>query len=133
MVTKPQINNACKSDNEREIKAKMKESSKMKDKTEEEFGRKSYMDNKTIVESRMMFKIRSKMTDCKMNYPSDPRNKRDLWMCDSCQSEIDTQSHVLHCPAYAKLRQDRDLNNDSDICKYFVEVMRIRSKLGLTK
>ena len=70
-----------------------------------------------------------------MNYQHNPRSRymADLWRCDSCRSEVDTQSHVLHCPAYNSLREDKDMNNFDHLVKYYSEVMSIRSKMGLKK
>ena len=56
-----------------------------------------------------------------------------LWMCDSCQSEVDTQTHVLYCPAYKKLREDKDLNSDQDLVKYLAQVLKIREHFGFTR
>ena len=75
------------------------------------------------------------------NQVSDPRHRAELWRCDSCSSlldpdscnNIDTQSHILWCPAYRKLREGKSLDNDKDIVNYFRQVMVIRSKLKLTK
>ena len=46
--------------------------SKSKDKTDEDFERKSYFDTKIIVEIRAMFRFRTKMFPCNENFPSDP-------------------------------------------------------------
>ena len=111
----------------------MKKSEKVKDNISEEFERKDYFDNKVVIETRTMFQARCKMFQCKMNYSNDPKYKRELWLCDSCQSSIDTQSHVMVCPAYQILREGKDMNNDRDVVRYFVSVMIIREKLNLTK
>ena len=87
----------------------------------------------TLQQTRMQFKIRTKMTNCKMNFSNDMKNRESLWKCDSCQTNIDTQKHVLFCPAYKKLREGKSLENDMDIVNYFIEVMRIREKLDLTR
>ena len=73
------------------------------------------------------------MFPCKMNFSSSECFKAQIWMCDSCQTQIDSQSHVLFCPAYSKLREDKDINNDKDIAKYLSQVMSIREKMGFMK
>ena len=80
-----------------------------------------------------MFRSRSMMLECKMNYSSDPKFSKELWLCDSCQKAIDTQSHVMICSAYSKLREGRDVNSDEDVAWYLAEVMKIRSKMGFRK
>ena len=118
---------------ENELKLKMKKMSKLKDKVEETFEMKDYLRNKIIIEARTMFKFRSKMFKCKMNFKNVQTFKEDLWLCDSCQSQIDTQSHVLFCPAYQQLRIDKDIKNDEDLIKYLVQVLQIREKFGFMK
>ena len=54
-------------------------------------------------------------------------------MCDSCQSQIDTQSHVPFCPAYQQLRAGKDMFNTNDLTTYLVKVIQIREKLGFMK
>ena len=93
--------------------------SKSKDKTDEDFERKSYFDTKIIVEARAMFRFRTKMFPCKMNFSSNQCFKAQIWMCDSCQSQIDSQSHVMICPAYKTLREGKDIANTKDIANYF--------------
>ena len=53
--------------------------------------------------------------DVKWNYKSDPQNMRDLWRCDSCKSNIETQKHILWCPAYVDLRAGKNLKEDKDL------------------
>ena len=54
-------------------------------------------------------------------------------MCDSCESKVDDLSHVLFCPSYAALREDKRLNNDSDLANYLQKVLDIRTNLRLNK
>jgi hypothetical protein len=35
--------------------------------------------------------------------------------CEGCNSEVDTQPHVLVCGAYRDLRESRDLRKDGDM------------------
>ena len=64
----------------------------------------------------------------KMNFPSDAGYKSDLWSCWHCPS-IDTQSHIRHCPAYQHLRENKDLDNDQDLVRYFQQVIQMREAL----
>ena len=92
--------------------------------------RKTHM---TVAEARLNFKLRSQMLDVKFNYSHDPSFKRDLWKCDSCESSIESQSHILWCPAYSDLRIGKDIDNDKDLIEYVKIVMSVRQKLNLTK
>jgi hypothetical protein len=71
------------------------------------------------------------MLDSKMNYSA--KYEKELWKCDSCLSTIESQSHLLFCPAYASLREDKSLNDDQDLIKYIHKVLQIRTKLKLRK
>ena len=72
------------------------------------------------------------MIDVKMNYSSDPKISRELWRCDSCMNAVEDTSHILHCVAYRKLREGKDMENMGDLASYYSEVMRIRNKMGVT-
>ena len=81
-----------------------------------------------------MFRVGSGMIDLKMNFMNNHKYSSELWRCDSCRTgAIESQSHVLHCPAYRKLREGKDLDNDKDIIDYFQKVLIIRSKLDILK
>ena len=73
------------------------------------------------------------MIECKFNYKNDATFAKDLWRCDSCLKEIETQSHILHCEAYKHLRKDKDITNDEDIVEYYKQVMEVRNKLNVMK
>ena len=100
----------------------------LEDMKEEKFGRQSYLHDLDIPAARMKFGIRSRMVrTIKMNYKNDQANKNKRWKCDDCMS-IDSQEHILWCPAYSQLRQAKNLDNDRDLTKYFQEVLRFRDK-----
>ena len=74
-----------------------------------------------------MVRVRTRMVKCKMNQSSSKCNKASLWQCEDC-GYIDSQTHIIHCPAYKDLREGKDLNSDVDVANYFKEVLRIREK-----
>ena len=83
---------------------------------DEEFCTKEYFKTLNIFDARTIFKMRAKMTQyVKWNYQNDVKNRAQLWQCSSCQSSIDTQSHITWCPAYSDLRENRSLENDKDL------------------
>ena len=59
--------------------------------------------------------------------------ERTNWLCDSCESKIDSNSHVIWCEAYRELREGKDLHSDKDLAEYLKKVMSIREKLNLTR
>ena len=52
----------------------------------------------TVTQSRLLFKIRSRMLDVKMNFKNHYNDDITLLICDQCNSgEVDDQSHILSC------------------------------------
>ena len=115
------------------LKKQISTKSKLKDgpMSKEDFKIKDYLGKMTLDKSRMNFKMRSKMMDVKFNYSA--KHEKELWLCDSCCSSIETQSHLLFCPAYSTLREGKDLLNDDHLIEYVQKVMHIRSKMNLRK
>ena len=121
----------CKS----ELKIKIDKLDKLKNSemSQEDFQTKDYLKNTKMEEARTNFKMRTEMLNFKFNYKSNPINSTNLWMCDSCQTSIETQSHILWCPSYSELREGKDISKDSDVIEYFQKVLKIREKLSITK
>ena len=118
---------------EKELKSEFTNKLKSGPMVKENFNKKEYIDNLIPVNAREMFKFRSKMFNVKFNYKSDPKHSNDLWKCSSCQTSIETQDHVLWCPSYSILREEKDISNDKDLTDYLKQVLIIREKLNLTK
>jgi hypothetical protein len=135
--TKSQWKNAVKKEakvqNEDNLRKMIKKSSKLEIMKGESYGEKPYISDMNMQDARVNFSLRSRMYDCKMNYLNNPVFKAEMWRCDSCQSCVDSQSHILYCPAYQQLREGKSLSSDQDIVSYFKEVLAIRLKLNLDK
>ena len=70
-----------------------------------------------------------------MIFPIDQEFARQLWTCPGCTDDQtgaevvgsrDTQQQVLACSGYAQLREDKDLSKDTDLVRYFAQVIKIR-------
>ena len=120
---------------EKELKEKMKTLSKLEEFFSEDnnFETKNYLRNMNLTDARIKFKLKTKMINVKFNYMNDPINRATLWRCDSCQSAIDSQGHILWCPAYSELRQGKDIKNDKHLIEYIKKVLQIREKLQIIK
>ena len=55
------------------------------------------------------------MLPVKFNFKNDKKNQQELWRSDSFLVEIESQSHILHCPAYQQLRENKSLENQDDL------------------
>jgi hypothetical protein len=127
------LKSEAKVQNAKLLSGMMKESSKLEIIKEESYGEKSYLTEMNLPDARMNFSLRSRMFKCKMNYLNTPKYRAEMWSCDSCQTCIDSQSHILYCPAYQQLREGKSLTSDQDIVSYFKEVLEIRIKLDIDK
>ena len=127
---KAKIRKAVSEKNEKDLKDDMEKYSKLDEMKKERFEIKKYLTDMSMYDARTLFRIRTRMIKCKMNQPSDKKNKETLWKCSGCDN-IDTQTHILWCPAYQDLREGKSLSNDADIVEYFKKVMLIREKLDL--
>ena len=94
-----------------------------------------YFFNETLQNARTLFRFRSEMFEAKINFTNKKEYKREknLYLCDSCESQTDVNTHVLFCPSYADLREGRDLHNDTDLANYLQRVLIIRAKLRLSR
>ena len=139
-ITKPKwkkiVQDAIIKENEDNLKTKMKKLTKLKSSelSTEKCETKSYIRNLSVNDARQIFKKRTSMTQyVKMNYMSELKYVKDLWLCDSCQTSIDSMNHVMWCPSYSELRAGKNMDDDQDVARYLHDVMMIRSKLDLQK
>ena len=92
----------------------------------EKFELKPYLLNLQTDDARQKFRLRSFMTKTvKMNFQSDIAFKKQLWKCSHCPN-IDTQSHIRHCPAYEHLRIGKNFDNDQHLVRYYKQVIAVR-------
>ena len=68
-----------------------------------------------------------------MNFKNKPKYKKEQFLCDSCMSEVDENTHVLYCPSYSALREGKNLNDDNHLANYLQQVLEIRMKLRLDR
>ena len=103
----------------------------------EDFHLQPYMASLRIEEARLKFELKTGMTPTvRMNFPSDNEFARMLWTCPGCTEDNtgydkvkglrDTQAHILICPGYSELREDKDLSTDKDLVGYFRLVIQKR-------
>ena len=83
------------------------------------------MKSMKLRDARTLFRMRSGMINAKMNMKSNTSYSMDLWRCDDCRS-MDSQSHIIWCPAYAELREGKNLDCDLDLVAYYQQVMKLR-------
>ena len=88
-----------------------------------------YFYTETLQNARLLFRFRVELFEAKRNFKN--KYKSEGYNCDSCESE--SNIHVLFCPAYSVLRENKSLQSDSDLCEYLKQVLEIRSNLRLNR
>ena len=91
----------------------------------------SYFFTESLQNARSIFRFRVDLFESKMNFKN--KFKQESLLCDSCESESDEATHVLFCPSYAPLRENKCLNNDTDLANYLQAVLEIRTNLRLNR
>ena len=127
---KRRIKEAVDKKNEKDLRESFDGYSKLDQLIGEEFDVKTYLKEMHMTDARMFFRMRTEMFNCKMNRSSDRQNRVALWQCSGC-GNIDTQAHIIWCPAYQDLREGKSLNSNTDLVHYFKKVMQIRETLDL--
>ena len=106
---------------------------------EEEFEPKSYLRNLNIHDARMKYRTRINLVPgLKFHYKSDKRFRESMWSCPLCEKlgdnyNLDNLSHTLACPFLADLREQRDLEDDRQLCEYVREALRRREDVSIDK
>ena len=86
----------------------------------------SYIENMRLEDARTNFRLRcSMLRTVKMNQKSNAVFAGQLWACNQC-GKIDSQSHIMWCPALASLREGLNIDNDLDVVHYYQKVISLR-------
>ena len=97
-----------------------------KDKT---FEAKKCLQEMNLSDSRTHLRRRSNMLNVKMTQKNNRVFATKLWKCEACFN-LDSQSHLMWCPAYASLREDLDIDNDLDVVHYIQNVFKIQESMN---
>ena len=127
---KSRIKEAVEKNNGKELKGDMERYEKLEVMKKEDYEQKDYLSNLSLEQARTLFRVRTRTIPCKFNQSSDRGNRESLWQCRAC-GYVETQTHIMHCPAYKDLREGKSLDSDEDIAEYFGKVLKLREKLKL--
>ena len=94
-----------------------------------------YFFKENLLNARTLFRYRVDLFECKMNFKNKREYKNDeKLLCDSCESESEeSTTHILFCPAYSLIRENKQLNNDTHLAEYLQQVLEIRTRLRLNR
>ena len=130
---KVRVRKACIRFNDEDLKRKISEYKKMKALRDESSKGNKYFFKESLQNVRTLFRFRVELFQAKMNFKQNTEYKRENYLCDSCQTEVDENVHVLFCDSYKSLREGLDINNDQHLSWYLQRVMEIRTELRLTR
>ena len=110
------------------LKEEVQSKTKLEGIKDEDLKRKEYFLQKSLEDTRLLFRIRTRMVDLKANFKNKPAFRKDGWKCEGCNKEVESNGHVMHCQAYDHVREGKDLGSDKGLVQYFKEVLKIRMK-----
>ena len=106
MEWKRKVNKACEEKSKNDCLDEFKDKSKSEDIVHEGADMKDYMNTKSVSQGREVFRIRTHMVKgIKAKFKNMCRDSQ----CEGCLDEVDSQSHVMVCTAYARLMLTRGL------------------------
>ena len=96
---------------------------------EEQYEEKKYLREMKPSFARVRYRERYFMLKyCKLNFPSDPENRKSGFKCTFCSS-ISSQNHLIYtCPEYEHLRRDKNLLEETDRVRFLVDVIKYRQE-----
>ena len=130
---KKTVKRAVNSKSENELKMKINNYKKLSSLRDEIVKGNKYFFTETLQNARALFRFRVDPFQAKINYKNNEEYKKEKYICDSCESATDENSHALYCPAYSDLRDGKNLQNDADLALYLQKVVLIRTKLRLSR
>ena len=133
VVTKAAVKKAIWDNHQADVLKELSESKKLMDIKDEDFSTvQEYFKDKSVENTRMAFKVRSKMVaDIPCNFKNKYKRKgEDGIMCPYCKDGREfSQSHCLECPAWADIREGLDLANIMDLVVFFRKMLDERARL----
>ena len=86
----------------------------------ESFQMKQYFKELNLQQSRLQFKLNSKMTPkIASNFHRDPKYREMNYLCVGCSVRRDSEDHVTRCERYSDLRQNLNLDVQKDLLTFF--------------
>ena len=90
-----------------------------------------YFFSETLSNVRTLFRFRVDLIEAKLNFKQ--KYKHESLLCNSCESQVENNTHILFCPSYISLREGKSMNNNQHLAEYIQQVLEIRSELRLNR
>ena len=127
------VKEACHKKNDESISNSINQYKKMSALRDELNKGNEYFFKDSLKDVRTLFRFRVDLFEAKKNFKNKKEYRDEKYLCDSCESEVDENTHVLHCRAYKDLREGKSMNNDEELCEYLQRVLEIRTSLRLNR
>ena len=98
---------------------------------EESYGRKKYIEENNISDTRECFRARFGLSDFAGNYSHNPKFAKSDWLCQ-CKQSTESESHLLTgtCKVYGDLKNGfGNLEEDMNLLQFFRAVLDRRDSL----
>ena len=122
---------ACRKHDEAELRDAARGQRKCQQIMEEGYGRKKYMEQKTLKEVRSLFLTRVQMQPFAGNFSHDKKFQGSNWLC-ACGESREEEAHLRggECPVYGDLRGEfPDTMGDDQLDDFFTLVLERRKSL----
>ena len=119
-----------------DMKTALEGSSKLENIKHKDFRKpQKYMEEKSIENGRLAFRIRSKRVNkIPDNFKNKFKNDPQWLKCNYCSSgEVLSQSHCLMCPAWVEIREGLDMEEIKDLTLFFRRMLMERAKIDARK
>ena len=119
------VNVACHALNEKQLREKAT-AIKCARIAEESYGRKKYIEENNISDTRECFRARFGLSDFAGNYSHNPKFAKSDWLCQ-CKQSTESESHLLTgtCQVYGDLKNGfGNLEEDMNLLQFFRAVFR---------
>ena len=93
--------------------------------------KKEYLAEKSISETRKVYKTRFQMMNFAGNFKNDRKFAKTGWLC-LCQKSREDESHILDgsCEIYGEIRKKYgDIDKEEDLVMFFSEVLEARERM----
>ena len=116
-----------------DLKKQLSDSTKLMDIRNDDFSRvHDYFQEKCVANTRMAFKVRSKMVeDVLENFENEyKKNGEDGLVCYYCdKNKIMSQSHCIESPGWTELKRRLDMTNTMDVVEFYRKLLSERARL----
>ena len=125
------VTQALHKENEKRLLKAAENKTKCKKMLTEKYGRKEYLAEKSISETRKLYKTRFQMMNFAGNFKNDKKFAKTGWLC-FCQKSREEESHILDgsCDIYGEIRKKYgDIDKEEDLVLFFSEVLEARERM----